>query len=306
VYPILVRTREYRAERRAVRALMQAHDVQVLHTHGYRPDVLHGSVARKLGRVQVTTLHGFVGSTRRGRLYEWLQVRAAARASAAIAVSQPIVQRLEAAGARNNVQLLRNAITPCSNAFPREDARRALSLPPEAKLVGWIGRVSEEKGPELFVEAIAASGAAVHGVMVGDGPLLEASRARAVALGIADRVHFVGLVPRASRYLAAFDALALTSRTEGTPMVLLEAMWAAVPIVTTAVGGVPDILSDQEAFLCPPSNATALGLAIRAVADDPPNAAMMAARARERVARQFGPEEWLAAHEALYRRLIAR
>lgn len=306
VHPILVRTREYRAERSAVKALMQAHDIQVLHTHGYRPDVLHGSVARALGKAQVMTLHGFIGSTRRGRFYEWLQVRAAIKANAAIAVSLPIVQRLQNAGAHGNVHLIRNAITPCSDALPRPDARRALNVPADATLIGWVGRISEEKGPDLFVEAIAATSTAVHGVMVGDGPLLESIKARAAALGAADRMHFVGLVPQASRYLAAFDALALTSRTEGTPMVLLEAMWAGIPIVATAVGGVPDVLSTQEALLCPAGNTAAIAHAVMTVVTTPADASEMAARARTRVADQFGPDEWLAAHETLYRRLIAR
>jgi glycosyltransferase involved in cell wall biosynthesis len=303
-HPVLVRGREYWAERRAVRALMQSHDVQVLHTHGYRPDVLHGSVAHALGRKHVTTLHGFVGGTRRGRFYEWLQVRMARHADRVVAVSVPIVERLASAGVTGNVELVRNAVAPCRDALSREEARRALGLPLEGFLVGWVGRVSPEKGPELFVEALARTDAAVHGVIVGDGPELAATQSLAVAHGIAERLHTVGLVPQASRYLAAFDALALTSRTEGTPMILLEAMWAGVPIVATAVGGVPQVLSPAQATLVPPRDAAAVAAALGAYWRDRPLRDRLAADARAYVAAAFGVEEWIGQHERLYRQTM--
>ena len=303
-HPVLVRGREYRAERRAVRALMEAHGVQVLHTHGYRPDVLHGSVAHALGRVQVTTLHGFVGDTARGRLYEWLQVRMARYADHVVAVSVPIVERLARAGITANVTLVRNAVAPCRDPLSRDDARRALGLPVDGFLVGWVGRVSPEKGPALFVEALARTDAAIHGVIVGDGPELPAVRDLAAQLGIAARLHTVGLVPKASRSLAAFDALALTSRTEGTPMILLEAMWAGVPIVATAVGGVPQVLSSSEATLVPPGDATAVAAALGVYWRDRPMCDRLAADARAYVAAAFGVDEWIGQHERLYRQTM--
>jgi glycosyltransferase involved in cell wall biosynthesis len=303
-HPVLVRGREYRAERRAVRALMLAHEVQVLHTHGYRPDVLHGSVAHALGRVQVSTLHGFVGGTWRGRFYEWLQVRMARRADRVVAVSAPIAERLAGAGITGNVELVRNAVAPCRDALSREEARRALGLPLEGFLVGWVGRVSSEKGPDLFVEALVRTNAAIHGVIVGDGPELPSARTLAVVRGIAARLHTVGLVPQASRYLAAFDALALTSRTEGTPMILLEAMWAGVPIVATAVGGVPQVLSSSEATLVPPGDAAAVAAALDRYWRDRPLRDRLAADARAYVAAAFGVDEWIGQHERLYRQTM--
>ena len=304
LHRLVAGTRGYRAERAGVAALMRTHNVDVLHTHGYRPDVVDGGVARALGRAHVTTLHGFTGGSWRGRLYEWLQVRAAVRADAAIAVSTPIMERLIRAGAEATTHLLRNAVAPNNTALDRASSRAALGLPTDAFLVGWVGRISYEKGPEVFVNALALTGDEIHGVFVGDGPLKETMQQLASARGIAHRLHFTGMRAQASRYLAAFDALALTSRTEGTPMVLLEAMWAELPIVATAVGGVPDVLREGEAILCQSGDPAAIAQAFTKLAADPSARRLLAEQGRLRVAQAFGPDAWIDAHLALYQRCV--
>jgi glycosyltransferase involved in cell wall biosynthesis len=148
----------------------------------------------------------------------------------------------------------------------------------------------------------------VHGVLVGDGPMLPAVRALAAARGMAERMTFTGMVANASRYLAAFDMLALTSHTEGTPMVLLEAMWAGVPIVATAVGGVPDVVGPEAALLCPAGDAAAIGRALAELSHDPTDGGRresLRRAARTRVATEFDPGAWLGAHEATYRRALS-
>ncbi len=300
VHRIVVGTREYRAERGAIARLMRANDVEVLHTHGYRPDVVDGGVARSMNRAHVTTLHGFIGGSWRRRAYEWLQVRAAVRANAAIAVSAPIAMQLRRAGGGRTAHLLRNAVAPNASALGRAASRAALSLPADAVLVGWVGRLSFEKGPDLFVEALALTDDRVHGVFVGDGPLREQMRALAGERNIAHRLHFTGMRPQASRYLAAFDILALTSRSEGTPMVLLEAMWAGVPIVATAVGGVPDIIDQHVGLLCRPGDPAGLQQSIERLMVDQPTALALANAAQARVKADYSMVRWICAHEAVY------
>lgn len=303
VHVLALGGREYLAERREIRALLRKLNTQVLHTHGFRPDVLHGGVARGLGIGHVMTLHGFAGSTWRSRVYEWLQVRAGASASAVISVSEPICGLLRDRGIVRNVHLVRNAVAPVVNALNRGEARGALGLPSEGKVVGWVGRVSEEKGPELFVEALARAGSDVHGVMIGDGPLLGRVKELAVELGIGDRFFATGMVAGASRYLAALDVLALTSRTEGTPMILLESMWAGVPIVATAVGGVPDILGPREAELVPVGDGVEVRVAeaIDRAFTSARESEDRARRALERVSREHSPDAWYARHAEIYR-----
>jgi glycosyltransferase involved in cell wall biosynthesis len=301
VHALTIGARQYLAERQAVAQIAAAMHADVVHTHGYRADILHGGPAQAAGRAHVMTLHGFVSGTWRDRLYEWLQLRAAGRANVVVAVSSPIVARLQATGVQGNVHLVRNAIAAPHAPLSRHEARRALKLPADVPLIGWVGRLSHEKGPDLFIEAMERTTPQVHAAVLGEGPLSENLQERVRSGVLAKRIHFCGGVVGASRYLAAFDALALSSRTEGTPMILLEAMISNVPIVAAMVGGVPDVLDNDEAWCCPPGDAPAMAVAIAQVVVRPEEAMEKAERAAARVQNDFSLDHWLNTHEQIYR-----
>jgi glycosyltransferase involved in cell wall biosynthesis len=234
-----------------------------------------------------------------------LQCRALRRFDAVVAVSRPLADRLAGAGvSRDRLALVPNAWEESDVCLPRGAARQALSVDEDRSLIGWAGRLSREKGADVFVEAMAhlIDLPAVASVM-GDGPEAVALQRRATALGLGARVAWHGAVPDAARLFRALDVFVLSSRTEGTPMVLLEAMAAGVPIVAARVGGVPDMLSDAEALLIPPQDPIALARAIRAVLVDRSGARVRAAAAQVRLARDFAPEPWLARYEAVYDRV---
>jgi glycosyltransferase involved in cell wall biosynthesis len=140
--------------------------------------------------------------------------------------------------------------------------------------------------------------------MVGDGPERSGLEAWAAQRGVADRIRWLGAVPEAGRYLAAFDAFALSSRTEGTPIALFEAMAAHLPIVATAVGGVPDVVTDREAILVPSEDPVALGMGITRVFAEPATATRVAAAAT-RLEDQYGVAAWIRRHDDVYRAAIA-
>src|SRR5690606_37435435 len=130
-------------------------------------------------------------------------------------------------------------------------------------VVGWMGRLSKEKDPVSFVRAFAAMRqAGERACIVGDGPERAATEAAAATLGVSDGIQFTGALPDAGKLLAAFDALVLSSRTEGTPMVILEAAQAGTPVVSTPVGGVPALLRDDGGWLAEFTDAAALATAI--------------------------------------------
>ena len=149
-------------------------------------------------------------------------------------------------------------------------------------LLGWVGRLSHVKGADIALAALARlRNDSARLVFVGDGPDRPALEAQAAALGVASRVRFAGMVPQASSILPAFDALVLSSRSEGTPMILLETIHAGVPIVASAVGGVPDLLPAGTALLVPPNDPAALATAMDEVLADR-GAAVPVRRRRER------------------------
>lgn len=302
VYPCPVPPRAYHRERAAVARLCENLGPDVVHTHGYRPDVLAGGVARRLGHATVTTVHGFTGGGVRNRLYEWLQVRAFRRFDAVVAVSRPLRQQLAAAGVPNELlRMIPNAYRESLPPADRLAARSALGVPPDGYRLGWVGRLSREKGADVLIDALASTrDIPVDLSILGAGREAEALAARARAAGVGDRIRWHGTVPAAGRLFSAFDCFVLSSRTEGTPIVLFEAMATGVPIIATAVGGVPDIVSNAEALLVAPSDPAALAGAIRAVYADPGGAAARAQGARRRLDTDFGVVEWIKRYDATY------
>lgn len=298
---VRVPARAYLRERRALRALATGLAPRVAHTHGYRADVIGGAAASGAGFPVVSTVHGFTGGGRRNRLYEALQARVLRRFDAVAAVAASVAANLRARGVPpERIHVVRNAWRPSGAPHSRADARAALGLPADAAVAGWVGRLSPEKGAELFLEAVARARHGVLASVVGDGP--EAARLARLAarLGISARVAWHGALPDAAALFPAFDVFVLSSGTEGTPMVLLEAMACRVPIVATRVGGVPDVVGPGEARLVPPGDAVALARAIDDVLDHPGAAATRAAAAAARLATDFSPAAWVEGYEALY------
>ncbi|MDX1495034.1 MAG: glycosyltransferase, partial [Longimicrobiales bacterium] len=165
--------RAYREERHRVVDLLRRNSIDVLHTHGYRPDVMDASVARKEGVATVSTVHGRVGGTWKGRLYEWVQARALRRFDGVIAVSEKLQNELTRDGvARDRVHLLPNAWAPREELLSRSRAREELGLPEGPSVIGWVGRMGQEKAPDVFCQAAAeASHGTAHFSIIGDGPL---------------------------------------------------------------------------------------------------------------------------------------
>lgn len=298
--------RAYLRERAAVVELCRRLRPDVVHTHGYRVDVVDAAAARRLGFPTVTTVHGFTGGDLKNRIYQRLQRRAFRRFDAVVAVSRPLARDLaRAAVPAERLHVIPNAWPAGPAPLPRDRARRILALAEERFQVGWVGRLTPEKGPDLLlaaVERLLDLPLAVS--VVGDGRMRPRLQALAARCGLGEQVRWLGNVPDAGRLFSAFDVFVLSSRSEGTPMVLFEAMAAGTPIVATAVGGVPDVVSSQEALLVAPEDPAALADAIRRVHANARAAAARARRGRERLAREFALAPWLARYDHVYRSVL--
>jgi glycosyltransferase involved in cell wall biosynthesis len=306
VFDHRTRPRGYRTEFRAHRGLVETWRPDVVHTHGYRADVVAGYAVGPRA-LRVTTVHGFTGGDWKNRLYEWLQVWAYRHFDAVVAVSRSVRERLQERGVRaSRLELIPNAFS-ATGALSRSDARAELGLPADAPVVGWVGRLSFEKGADLLLAAAARlTDRRVRVSIIGDGQERAALEAQAAALGIGDRITWHGFVPRAGRLMPAFDLFVLSSRTEGTPIALFEAMAAAVPAVVTTVGGVPDVLDPQTGWLIQADSPDQLAQAIEHALSARPEAERRAAGARERLARDFATGPWIDRYLELYLDLVTR
>ena len=306
--PIELPSRSYTRERAEYRRLFREIGPEIVHSHGYRPDVLAGGIAGSLGLPRVTTVHGFTGGDWKNRLYEFLQLRAFKRFESVVAVSRPLAAKLERRGVpASSLTVIPNGFDATGAALTREEARAILGLPQDASVLGWVGRLGREKGLDIMLDAMARlenTGLVLS--VLGDGAERLNLEAQARALGIEGRVRWHNLVPDAGRLYRAFDTFVMSSRTEGTPISLFEAMAAEVPAVATAVGGIPDVLRDSEGFLVAPEDPTALAAAITLVGADPAEARRRAGRAAERVRQVYGLQSWLDQYDRLYRSLLTR
>jgi len=142
--------------------------------------------------------------------------------------------------------------------------------------------------------------------MAGDGPLRPRLEAAARGAGLADRAHFLGWWEDLPALYADLDVVALTSRNEGTPVCLLEAMAAGVPVVATAVGGVGDVVRHGETgLLVPPGDPGALAAAMAALLGDPERRSSLGLAGRRAAYPAYDVKTLIARVEALYRELAA-
>lgn len=306
VYPIVVPHRAYLQERKAVRCLLEQSRPHAVHTHGYRADLLDSGIARGMGIPTVTTIHGSSKMNWRTAVYEAIQARLLRRFDAVVAVSRPLVTELQRARVpAGRIHLVPNAWDGRSRPLTRVEARKVLGLPSDQFVVGWVGRLIPVKGCDVFLRALSRlRDPAVHASVIGDGPQREALGALVAQEGLTDRVHFHGSRDGAGTLFTAFDVWVLSSRSEGTPMVLFEAMAAGVPIVAADVGGVRDVVSDPEACLVPPNDPATLAARLHGIHSGGLRTEEMVRAASRRLVERWGTDQWIERYIDVYRGLL--
>lgn len=258
--------------------------------------------------------HGYTSTDRKMRLYNQFDRWSLPKADRVITVCEAFAQDLARTKgvARARVSVKHNSIRPQSSSVAEEARalREQLRIADDERIVLAVGRLSREKAHADLIEACNHLRAThpdlkAKFVIVGEGPERDNLEALAASLGISDRIIFTGHESDVRPYYEFADVLANSSHSEGSPYVLLEAMSIGLPIVATAVGGVPEMLKDEDsALLVPARNRQAMAAAIARLLSDEQLAKTLSKNATGLVATRFSPEAYVRSLTEIYREVI--
>jgi glycosyltransferase involved in cell wall biosynthesis len=284
------------------------------HARRFRPHVIHGylfgpnllaAIAGRMAGVPVVAV-----AKRNVDAYESPRQIAVQRlahrlATHVTAVSETVADTAAALGVpRARITVIPNGVDASRFAAPGAD-RAELGGAPGTPLIGSVGCLAARKDYGTLLEALALLGRRGHAftcALIGDGPDRAALEAQARALGLGSRVTFLGERPDVARLLPAIDVFVLSSREEGIPNALLEAMAAGRPSVATAVGGTPEVLEDgATGWLVPPASPALLAEALGEALERPAESARRGAAARRAVLERMGIGVMVRRHEDFYR-----
>jgi glycosyltransferase involved in cell wall biosynthesis len=284
-------------------ALMRREQPDIVHANSSKAGVL-GRVAAALARVPVRifTVHGWAFKAYAepvSTLYRWADRLMRPLTTVTICVSE---RELAAGLAAGTCSPRRTVVIPTAVDGAAAPEARHDGRPP--RLV-TVGRLAAPKDPVTFVRALARVREPFAAVVVGDGPDRARVEAEIRAAGLAGTVELAGERRDVDRLLAAADVFVLSSRSEGAPLSVLEAMAAGVPVVASAVGGVPEIVGDAG-LLVPPEDPDALAAAIDRLLADGPLRCRLGTAGRDRVRERFDIAQLRRAHLELYARELER
>lgn len=307
---------------RWLRALPRRRHIAVIHMHGQRANYFVWLMRRLFpgtwGRVPlVATVHGWVQDKLVRKIVTQLEFVTLRECDHVITVSERQRQTLLERGfvpqrvsvVRPGIPYLAAQTRHAATTAERLAARERWGIAPDAYVITAVGRLSTEKRFDLYLETCAVLAPRLPEatfLLVGGGKQEPALRALAAQLGLGERLKFTGLTREMDSIYAATDLLMLTSDTEGTPHVLLEAMGSDIPIVATAVGGIPEfVTTEQQGLLVPAGDRDALAQATVRIHDDAALRARLVAGGRA-VAGEFTVERMVAGVEQVYRTVLAR
>jgi glycosyltransferase involved in cell wall biosynthesis len=267
-----------------LRATLSREPRAVVHSHGYKPDVLLAALGVPRRLPCIATCHSWYSTTTKLKVLEYLDKKAVQRFDHVVAVSDEIYRDLLDSGTPEaRLSRIDNAISvPALDPDAKNKIRTEWNLAPHEKLIVQVGRLAKSKRNLLLLNAVAdlPQDIAVKVAFVGDGEEREALAAYARDAGISGRVIFAGYRRDSPSIMAAADVLAITSNKEGLPIVLLEAMAVGCPIIATAVGAIPNVLSPASAWIVAVDDTAALVRALREAlgADSPAKTRAAAAK----------------------------
>ncbi len=288
-------------------ALIQSRSIDVIQSHLPNAHVLAALAGRLSGRPVLATVHGRAMTTLD------MEVHKLAGTQLAVVCRHSYFQALGVGIDPSLVHYLPNGVD--TERFRPERVRDGalrtkFAVAAQTPLVGFVGRLSAEKGPDLFLRmavAVRAQVPTAEFVLVGDGAMLKQLRIFARQFGIADAVHFAGSQDDMPAVFNELDVVVSSSLTEAMPLAVMEAMASGVPVVACKVGGIPDLVAHGvTGWLADAGDVEMLATrVVELLADDAARAAMAAA-ARQRAVARMGLDQSVDATMRLLLQLVAQ
>lgn len=298
---------------------LQREGIDLVHTHNPSPHLygaLAAAITRRSGRSSGSGRGPRVVHTKHGRNYPGVRRKvlvnrlASSLTDRVVAVSEDaraVAVDVEGVNPAKVVTILNGVDTEEYRPGDAASARALLGVPEGGYHVGCVARLSPEKDHATLLAAFASLRARrpdAHLTLVGDGPLRKELEADAGRRGLGEAVTFAGTRGDIAALLPGFDVFALSSRTEGISLTLVEAAAVGLPIVATRVGGNPEIVRDGETgLLVPAGDPEALAAALDAVASKP-DRSEMGRRGRARMVERFSVDTMVQAYEDLYAEVL--
>jgi glycosyltransferase involved in cell wall biosynthesis len=301
----------YRFDHRVIQSLREVvrrRAPDIIQSHNVKSHFLTRWSAIARSRLWIAFHHGYTTTDWKMRLYNKLDRWSLKGADRILTVSRAFAHQIARIAPEDRITIVHNSINIDSiSAISGEEAkalRVRLGIDESERVVLAVGRLSHEKGHADLIaafEIIVKTHPQTKLIIAGDGPERVRLEARTRSSGLSDRIIFTGQVSDASVYYRMADVFALSSHSEGSPNVLLEAMAAGLPVAATRVGGVPEIVTDEEsALLVAARDSQSMARAVIRLFDDRELSQRLTAAARERV-KNYSPESRLQTLMEIYR-----
>jgi glycosyltransferase involved in cell wall biosynthesis len=275
--------------------VVKRHRINIVQTHGYKSNVLGFLLKLLFGIRWIAFAHGYTAESKKIALYNRIDLWCYRYADLSVVVSEPLKKLLLANRVRpERLFKLPNAVDihEIAQRTMPSAMRQTLGLRQGRPVIGVIGRLSLEKGQMVFLEAFCKLKARFSGLtalMIGDGPekdrLVRFCRER----DIAGEVRFTGHVNNIGDYYRILDVVVIPSYSEGLPNVLLEAMAIGVPVVSTEVGAVGEVMNGMSINMVPPGDSTALAKRITRFLSEPDLVRLSVAQGKAIIASRYNP-----------------
>lgn len=297
--------------------IVKQNNIDLIHTFGIRSNTLAYAAKKRVNVPWVITLPNINSTDYQNWLraaYSHFWNNLLLRNADAVHVISPHLERYirTLPFAPKNIYTIINGVKIPNDleGYDKNWLKNQYHLPLDCHMFGTVGRLEEVKGFDILLHAFSKiwkQHKNAYLCLIGDGSQREVLKQLAVTLNLQENIIFVGHTTEVWKHMVGLDTYVCSSRSEGVPYSILEAMACSLPVISTKVGGIPAILHDQqEGMLIPPGNSDALAEGMRDLLSNPSKAAELGRNAMDRVNREFTAEQMTENVQAMYDEILRK